>query len=356
MSSIHYPFREELPIKAEAKAISHEVRWVRMPLPFALNHINLWLLKDQIDGVTGWTLVDCGIADTATQETWEHIFEDQLDGLPIIRVIVTHMHPDHIGLASWICDKWSAPLWMTMTDFVLAKWLISPAGSSLGSIAGGGGAATHFSKHGLNDEADLEKIRARADYYSKMVPSLPPRFRRIFDSENLLINNQSWQVIVGYGHAPEHASLYCEDLGLLISGDMLLPKISTNVSVFDSEPDADPLRLYLSSLDKFLPLPADTLVLPSHGKPFTGIHPRVAELKKHHQDRLLETMAFCAHSPKHARELVPVLFKRELDLHQLTFAMGEAIAHLNFLWRGGYLLRELCPDGVLRFSSLKKFP
>jgi len=356
MSEINYPLGDDLPKVGQAKALNSFVKWVRMPLPFALNHINLWLLRDSFNGIDGWTLVDCGIANEASKEAWEDIFKNELEGLPIVRVIVTHMHPDHIGLSSWLCEKWGAPLWITMTDFLLAKWLISPSGANMGSVAGGGGAADHFSKHGLTEESDLEKIRARANYFSDMVPNLPLRFRRILDNEIIQIGGHSWQVVVGYGHAPEHASLWCADLNLLISGDMVLPRISTNVSVFDTEPDADPLGLYLSSLEKYFNLPAGVLVLPSHGKPFNGLHLRVDQLKKHHADRLEETIAFCSSGPGHARDLVPVMFKRELDLHQLTFAMGEAIAHLNYLWRGGYLLREACSDGVLRFSCLKSYP
>ena len=352
MQTIDYPFGEVTPAIGEVLEITSGVKWIRMPLPFALDHINLWLIKDYFDGREGWTLIDCGIANQRTQEAWEQVFLNALDGMPIVRVIVTHMHPDHLGLATWLTERWHAPLWMTMTDYVLAKWLVSPAGSSLGSQAGGGGAADHFSRHGLNDLADLEKIRARSNYYSQMVPSVPAQFRRMMDGDELSIGGVGWEVVVGYGHAPEHASLWCEALNILISGDMVLPRISTNVSVFDSEPNANPLALYLNSLSQLSHLPSVTLVLPSHGKPFRGIHERIHALKKHHEDRLTETIEACRIKPQSAREIIPVLFRRELDLHQLTFAMGEAIAHLNYLWLDGCLSRELCSDGVLRFSCL----
>lgn len=352
MQIINYPFLDELPALGQAKELSPGVKWVRMPLPFALDHINLWLIKDCFEGQEGWTLVDCGVANQATKDLWESIFEAQLEDLPIVRVIVTHMHPDHLGLAAWICDRWRAPLWMTMTDYVLAKWLISPAGSTQGSMAGGGGAADHFLKHGLSDPADIEKIRARADYYSQMVPSIPVDFRRIMNGDLVEIGGGTWEVLAGYGHAPEHACLWSKSCGVFISGDMVLPKISTNVSVFATEPDADPLGLYLSSLVSYERLPKDALVLPSHGKPFTGLHSRILQLKEHHQERLAETVAACKKQPITARDLVPILFKRELDLHQLTFAMGEAIAHLNHLWREGILRREVFSDGVARFSCL----
>jgi glyoxylase-like metal-dependent hydrolase (beta-lactamase superfamily II) len=262
------------------------------------------------------------------------------------------MHPDHVGLSQWICEKWNVPLWISMTDFLTAQWLSCKVdGAANGSPAGGGNSADHFQRHGLSAPEDLEKIRARSNYYSNMVPGMPRQFRRIVDGESILIGGHFWEVIMGYGHAPEHASLYCKDLGVLISGDMLLPRISTNVSVFDTDPEADPLGLYLQSLEKYLSLPDNTLVLPSHGKPFTGMKPRIAQLNAHHEDRLSDTLDACK-KPATAREIVPVLFKRELDIHQLTFAMGEAIAHLNYLLRRGKLSRRFCEDGVLRFSAL----
>ncbi|BDX22402.1 Zn-dependent hydrolase [Polynucleobacter sp. TUM22923] len=349
-TEIHYPLVDALPQIGGTIELEPGVRWLRMRLPFALDHINLWLLRDVFEGVEGWTIVDCGIANDETQAAWEQIFATQLEGLPVVRVIVTHMHPDHIGLAQWLCEKWQVPMWISMTDYLTAQWLShKEGGASVGARAGGGGSADHFQKHGLSAPEDLEKIRARSSYYSNMVPGVPHQYRRIVDHEKILIGGHEWQVIMGFGHAPEHASLYCGALGVLISGDMLLPRISTNVSVYDADPDADPLGLYLSSLDRYLPLPDDTLVLPSHGKPFTGMKPRIAQLKAHHDDRLAETIGACQ-TPATAREIIPVLFKRELDIHQMTFAMGEAIAHLNYLLRRGVLRRQLCEDGVLRFS------
>ena len=349
-SDIHYPLGESLPEVGTTIEVAPGVRWLRMRLPFALDHINLWMLRDQIDGVEGWTIVDCGIANDETRTAWEAIFATQLDGMPVLRVIVTHMHPDHIGLSQWLCEKWKVPLWISMTDYLTAQWLsCKEGGAAIGARAGGGGSADHFQKHGLTTPEDLEKIRARSNYYSNMVPGVPRQYRRILDGEFIEIGGRIWEVIMGYGHAPEHASLFCKELNVLISGDMLLPRISTNVSVYDADPDADPLGLYLQSLDRYLPLPDDALILPSHGKPFNGMKPRIAQLKAHHDERLAEALGACK-KPAHAREIVPVLFKRELDIHQLTFAMGEAIAHLNYLLRQGKLRRQLCEDGVLRFS------
>ena len=328
-ASIHYPLGDQLPQLGQCIELAPGVRWLRMRLPFALDHINLWLLRDHFNGVEGWTIVDCGIANDETKTSWEAIFATQLEGLPVLRVIVTHMHPDHIGLSQWLCEKWNVPLWISMTDYLTAQWLsCQEGGAAVGARAVGGGSADHFQKHGLTAPEDLEKIRARSNYYSNLVPGVPRQYRRIIDNEIISIGGNDWHIIIGYGHAPEHASLFCKTLNVLISGDMLLPRISTNVSVYDADPDADPLGLYLNSLIKYLSLPDDTLVLPSHGKPFVGIKPRVAQLNAHHDERLADTLKACQ-KPITAREIVPILFRRELDIHQLTFAMGEALSLIH---------------------------
>lgn len=346
-SELHYPLGDTLPQPGEALDLAPGLRWVRMGLPFALDHINLWLLRDRLDGREGWTIVDCGIASDETRAHWERVFAAHLDGLPVLRVMATHFHPDHLGLAHWLTERWACRLWMSATDFNLARLASS---STVGM--GGASAAAFFGSHGLTDPESLDKIRARADYYPKMVPAVPASYRRLMDGTELEIGGRTWHCIAGYGHAPEHISLFSADAEggpLLISGDMVLPRISTNVSVVDVEPEADPLTLYLNSLARYLALPAETLVLPSHGKPFTGLHPRIDQLREHHDERLAEVTAACAAAPTHAAELLGVLFKRKLDLHQTTFAMGEAIAHLNALWLQGDLVRELGRDGVYRF-------
>ena len=346
-NKLQYPFGEELPAPGRAREVAPGVRWVRMPLPFALDHINIWLLRDEIDGRAGWTIVDCGVAREEVRTLWEDVFTHELDGLPVLRVIVTHMHPDHIGLADWLCKRWDAPLWMTLTDYALAcLW-----SRSQGSGAGGDSAVAHFARHGLTDPQAQQQIRERAGYYPNLVPAVPERFARIMDGDEIRIGGKVWRVIVGYGHAPEHASLYCGELDVLISGDMVLPRISTNVSVFDHEPDADPLRLYLRSLDGYDGLPADTLVLPSHGRPFIGLHERIAQQHQHHAERRGDVLAACR-QPRSTSDIVPILFKRKLDLHQLTFAMGEALAHLHTLYFQAKLRRETGADGIVRFSAL----
>ena len=347
---LHYPLGETLPDSGQALELAPGVRWIRMALPFALNHINLWLLRDEIDGRAGWTVVDCCISSDESKAQWETIFASQLEGLPVLRVVVTHMHPDHIGLAHWLCARWSAPLWISATDFNAARV------ASVGSTGfGGDSAARFFASHGLTDPQAVAKIKARSGYYPSMVPAVPASFCRLMDGMTLRIGGRSWRCISGYGHAPEHMSLYCDDAllaaPLLISGDMMLPRISTNISVYDIEPESNPLALFLASIDKFRALDAATLTLPSHGKPFTGLHTRIGQLHDHHQERLAEVLQACQASPCSAADILPVMFKRVLDLHQTTFAMGEALAHLHWLWFAGQLTRQLDADGIYRFSA-----
>ncbi len=347
---LHYRFGDAMPNPGETMEVAPGIRWIRMALPFALNHINLWLLRDEMDGRKGWTVVDCCIARDESRAQWEQIFATQLEGMPVLRVIVTHMHPDHIGLAAWLCERWTTPehdcrLWISATDYNVARiGCLGPTGF------GGDAAAAFFASHGLVDPESVAQIRARSNYYPTLVPDVPRQYRRMQDGDTVTIGGRAWACISGYGHAPEHIALHCAELHVLLGGDMMLPRISTNVSVYDQEPEADSLKLFLQSIDKFKVLDEDTLTLPSHGKPFTGLHQRIRQLHDHHRERLAEVMQACHEQPCSAADILPVLFKRQLDLHQTTFAMGESIAHLHALWFGGQLQRNRSDDGVYRFT------
>jgi len=351
-----YPWAD-VPAPGTLITLRPGVHWLRMPLPFALDHINLWLLDDQIDGRVGFTAIDCGISSEPTQAAWEQLFNTAFDGKPLLRVLATHFHPDHLGLAWWLTEggerkRWQAPLWMTLGEYAFGRMLSMHQGPY--TETAGRRAAAHFAANGLRDQVALDKVVARgANHYPKLVPAVPGAFRRIAEGDDIAIGphgkKRVFRIIIGFGHAPEHASLYCEDDKLLIAGDMVLPRISTNVSVFEIEPEGDPLPQYLRSLDRLLMLPADTLVLPSHGKPFLGLHRRIVQQHEHHQARLDEVLAACAR-PLSAADVVPVMFKRELDLHQMTFALGEALAHLHALWHAGSVERRRSEDGVFQFA------
>lgn len=349
---LNYVFGEQLPATGSTLEVVPGVRWIRMGLPFALNHINLWLLRDEMgraDGsgtAPGWTVVDCCVDQPESRAQWEQIIANEMQGLPVLRVIATHMHPDHLGLAHWLCERFEARLWISSTDFNVASI------ASRGDSGWGGESASRFlASHGLSDKSSVEGVAKRSSYFSGLVPAVPRQYRRMQDGDIIDIGGNSWRCISGYGHAPEHISLHCEALGLLIGGDMMLPRISTNISVFDTEPESDPLRLFLESIDKFRALGAQTLTLPAHGKPFRGLHERIEQLHTHHRERLDEVLLACSARPCNAHDMLPFMFKRELNLHETTFAMGEAIAHLHLLWFAGRLHRKLGVDGIYRFTS-----
>jgi glyoxylase-like metal-dependent hydrolase (beta-lactamase superfamily II) len=250
-------------------------------------------------------------------------------------------------LADWLCARWNAPLWMTTGEYGFARMMSA-------ALPGVDGTAMlpHFQRHGMNDPVMIEKLQGRKSYYPTLVPGVPAAYTRMQDGQCFDIGGCNWRVITGFGHAPEHAALYCGELNVLISGDMILPRISTNVSVYAIEPEANPVQQYLDSLEKYRDLPDDALVLPSHGKPFRGLHTRIGQLFDHHADRLAEVVQACA-APQSAADIVPVMFPRELDSHQLTFALGEALAHLHKLWFDGVLRRIIDADGVVRFSTMR---
>ena len=333
------------PRPGETLAIAPGVQWLRMPLPFALDHINLWLVEDD----PGWTVVDTGYATAQTTELWERIFAERLGGRPVTRVIVTHYHPDHIGLADWLTQRSQAPLWITEKEWLSARVMSHGAGD----FAPMRRSFAH--RAGLDDTA-AELFSERENSYRRGVPSVPASFQRLADGMTIVIGGREWRVIVGEGHAPELACLHCVETGVLIAGDQVLPRISPNISVQAHEPDGDPLARYLASLAKLRDaVPPETLTLPSHNLPFFGLHTRIESLAAHHRARCGEVIAACG-VPKTAVEMVKVLFRRALDRHQMGFALGEALAHLNFLMYEGALDRVHGEDGVDRFIRTGGLP
>jgi glyoxylase-like metal-dependent hydrolase (beta-lactamase superfamily II) len=337
--SLCFPYPEPPPA-GEPREVAPGVFWLRMPLPFQLDHVNLWLLRDG----DGWVIVDTGFANDEARTVWRQVIA-RLDG-PARRLIVTHFHPDHIGLAAWLMAETGAELTMTGAEFLTAH-------AAWHEIGGHGGPfmIEQFRQHGLDGER-LDKFAQRGPGYRRAVPRLPDHYCRLRGGDALDIGGRSWRALIGYGHAPEHLSLYCAELGVLISGDMLLPKISTNISVFAVTPNANPLAWYLDSLAGLArDIPADrTLALPSHGLPFYGVAARVEELEAHHAERLQVLENSCQKAPQSAADVLEILFPRALDAQQTMFAMGEAIAHLNYLEQAGRLSRSDDADGVIRFQ------
>jgi glyoxylase-like metal-dependent hydrolase (beta-lactamase superfamily II) len=332
-----YPF-ETPPAAGTTLEMVPGVHWLRMPLPFPPDHINLWLLADG----AGWTIVDTGLSRAESKTHWESIFAKVLGGKPVTRVIVTHFHPDHLGLASWLCERWQAELWMTA-----AEWYMARSVHANGSAADVATRIAFYRGNGVS-ETGIGPFAEPNNMYRRGVPEIPPAFRRIFGGVPIDIGGHAWLPVIGRGHAPEHACLWCPELGTLIGGDILLPRISPNVSVWPNEPFANPLRDYLDSLGSFSHIPADTLVVPAHGLPYRGIHARIADLRAHHAKHL-DTLVEALAEPKAATDCFSLLFRREIGPHNMGLAVGEALAHLHYLEWEGRARRQRDAQGVWRF-------
>lgn len=336
-ATLSYPF-EGRPEPAAVKEVAPGVLWIRMSLPFALNHINLWALEDG----DGWTLVDTGISDDLTRDLWGQLFAGPLGGRKVRRLIVTHFHPDHAGLAGWLTERFGIELWMTRAEWLYARMLFTDTGAEMleQQVA--------FYRKAAAPADYLEGVRRSGPTYAKRVSPIPRAYRRIRDGDDISIGGRRWRVVIGLGHAPEHACLFCEAENLLIAGDMVLPRISPNVSVWANEPDGNPLADFLSSLQGIRALPAETLVLPSHNEPFRGLRERIDELGEHHEERL-DKLTSLMDGPKTVMEIARGLFTRPLDQHQTGFAIGETLSHLHLLKARGGTVREFAADGSWRY-------
>lgn len=349
---LQYPWTDHPP-HGSTREVAPGVRWLTMPMGGSLTHINLYLIEDH----DGWYVVDTGLANSTTSDLWQRIIDSELGGRPIKGVFCTHMHPDHTGCAGFLTEKFHAPLLMTRAEYYQAR-----------SFSGGGPRRysgwimqEFYARAGMTPAA-LERMHqawarmappSAGERSRYEMPELPAGFHRLQDGDVFNIGGNDWHVVVGAGHSPEHACLHCRSLGVLLSGDQILPIITSNVSVHPTEPDANPLKVWMESHDKFLDkIPAPTLVLPAHNLPFRGVRERLRRLIEHHEDRMLAIEESCEHEGRTARDLLPVLFKRELDERQVMMALGEAIAHVHLLLHRDRLERTLCDDGAWRFRAI----
>lgn len=343
--TITYPI-EERPARGKLQAVAPGVYWLAMPMSGSLAYINLYLLKDH----QGWWIVDTGLANKATSEVWQEVFDNELGGQPVIGVICTHMHPDHVGQAMAITDRFRCPLYMTQGEYYQARTFANSGGNSQSGWIG----ERFYTQAGMPTDylQQLAKISESRESEGMSMPTMVQGFERLQDGQILHIGDTDWQIVVGSGHSPEHACLYSSALKVLISGDQILPIITSNVSVHPTEPNANPLKNWMDSHDHFLEvIPADTFILPAHNLPFFGVKPRLRDLINHHEDRMLAIEEACV-EPQIAKDLLPVLFARKLDSRQMMMALGEAIAHVHLLIHRNRLQRLEAEDGVFRFHSV----
>jgi glyoxylase-like metal-dependent hydrolase (beta-lactamase superfamily II) len=346
MPQLTFPYAD-FPPPGTTREVARGVHWLTMPMGGSLAHINLYLLDDG----DGWYVVDTGLGNRTTSELWDRVFRERLDGRPVKGVFCTHMHPDHIGQAGLVTERFQCPLYMTRAEYFQARAFHGSGPGHHSSWLG----RRFYERAGMPTDY-MERMRqmwesrgAGEDSFS--MPPLPMGFERIRDGEEFIIGGHAWDVVVGSGHSPEHACLHSKSLGVLISGDQILPIITSNVSVHPTEPEANPLKDWMESHDKFLSTPADTLVLPAHNLPFYGVRERLRQLINHHEDRMLAIEEHCV-EPQVARDLLPVLFKRRLDPRQMMMALGEAIAHLHLLMHRNRIERTLGEDGRYYFRSI----
>ncbi|CAN5170046.1 MBL fold metallo-hydrolase [soil metagenome] len=330
-----YPLGDP-PGLGEAVEAAPGVLWLRLPLPMqGLNHINVYALADG----DGWTLVDTGIASPVCRDAWEALLAGPLGGRPIKRVICTHMHPDHVGLAGWLCERSGAPLLMSRLEYVTCRMLVIDTGP-----APEDGVA--FLRAAGWNETQLEGYRKAFGGFGRGVHPLPQSYRRLSEGDDVRIGDDDWQVVIANGHCPEHVCLWRRSDGVFLSGDQILPRISSNVSVWPTEPLQDPLGDWLTSLERLKALlPAETFVLPSHGEPFTGVTTRLDALLRGHSTGLKRLQRSLA-TPKRAIDVFASLFARPIGDGVFGMATGETLAHLNYLERQGRIRRERDGDGV----------
>ncbi|NNF15994.1 MAG: MBL fold metallo-hydrolase [Gammaproteobacteria bacterium] len=312
------------------------LHWVRQPLPMSLDHINVWLLHDD----RKFAIVDTGIDSRTSRKIWQRILRECVPDLTVDKIVATHLHPDHVGLAGWLCKSLDAPLWMTRSEYLLCRVLCNDTGQAAPDEA------LRFYHAAGMDAQSLEHYRQTFGRFGKLVSPLPQNYRRIRHGDTMQLGPFDWEVVVGRGHSPEHACLYSEEIDTLISGDQILPTISSIVAVWPTEPDANPLLSWLDSCRFLQHRFADTtLVLPSHGLPFRGIARRMHELIVHHEQKLAALADYCA-QPQRAVDVFSLLFKAEIDDGNLVMAIGETVAHFNYLCNAGILQRDTDAQGV----------
>ena len=340
-AELHFPFAA--PLKPDELVEVHPgVLWGRLPLPFRLDHVNVYFIDDG----DGWAVIDTGIGDELTKAVWQRLLDGPLRGRRLTRLIVTHFHPDHIGLAGWLAERYDVPLLTSQTAYLSCVNISLSPGALDAKIY-----RDFYLRHGLDAETTAQ-VATRGHSYLRMVTGLPPTFRRLVARDVLNIGGRIFEVLSGDGHAPEQLMLHCPAEKLFFAADQVLAKITPNISVWAVEPEGNPLDLYLRSLRSLqASLPSDTLVLPGHQLPFRQPQVRCAELIRHHEERCAAIAAACRGIPRTTAEIVPFVFRRPLDPHQMSFAFSEIQAHVNYMVERGELVWGTGRDDVHTVES-----
>jgi glyoxylase-like metal-dependent hydrolase (beta-lactamase superfamily II) len=327
------------PAPGASVEIAPGVRWARIPLPLDLNHINVWLVATE----GGCVIVDTGMAVAMGREAWESIERETFATQPVRAVFVTHIHPDHSGLAAWLQERCRVPVLMSSRTQEILRVMSTGEGRPEAAEV-----EAFFRSHGLDDVAQIQPM-FKPERFSRMTSGMPDVERQVADGDTLLWGDGEWLALQTDGHAEGHLCLSNAAARVLISGDQVLPSISSNISYGFRFADKNPLGSYLDSLQRLRKLSTETLVLPSHGVPFHGLQQRVDDLTSHHEEQLALVQERCR-EPKTAAELLPSMFRRELKGMHLFLAFGEALAHLEYLVHAGRLQR-VTAAGIVRYVS-----
>ncbi len=341
-SSLTYPF-DSAPPPGTLVDVAPGIRWLRLPLPYRLDHVNIYLIAN--DG--GWTCFDTGLGTDECKAAWLRALENPANGLTLKSAIVSHFHPDHVGLAGWLCERYGLELTMPRPEY-LHSVLLQFAPADFGEEV----FRPFYRRHGLSADA-TEIVLNRGHEYLKRTTGVPASYDRIKHGDTLSVGDRSFHVLTGGGHSLEQAMLYRPEENLFLAADQVIARISPNVSVHPMEPSLDALGIYLGSLRAIRnSVDPDVLVLPGHGLPFYGLHTRIDELIAHHAARCGEIVVACKATPRSIAEIVPFLFTRELDAHQTGFAFGEVLAHVNHMLGRGELRLETDAGGVDRYRTI----